>query len=153
MRFDRLTSITSTLLLTIALIACSSSSDFGRMERAPELTDMFRLGEVLPNHTYYYVDTPANVHTVIAIDNSYRLNAPRWRKWDDVNGRSMRRWTAYMRNTFNTTPRGRWIYDHWGNRFGAWYSSANPTTVRGGEGNEVRISPPMRPKMKNEVPY
>ena len=64
------------ILLVIVLNGCSSGpAHFRRMVSASETFERYN---VLPGHQYYYFGRPHAPLAVVAIQEGYRLKAPKW---------------------------------------------------------------------------
>ena len=126
------------------------SLNYGRMQRADEVTSMFLNGEILPNHKYYYAGTPQNPHTLLTLKETYRFTSPRWRAFE-LDRDKLSGWSVTLRNFYASAPRGSWIVDAEGNRIGAWYSSAPTSPIKIVAEDEVKIKAPSRPRLRGET--
>jgi hypothetical protein len=131
-----------------ALIFAGCSAPIsGRLQGSPEVTEIFKSSQILPNHQYYAGGFQRIPYAIIAVDNNYQLRVGRWKpiKMDSV---SLNQLVYRMEHVYSLNPRGAWILDHEGNRLGAWYSSHYQTTVKREKENRIVVVSPEPPDLR-----
>ena len=131
---------------TVFLVACSSGT-YGRLENSPEVTQVFKNGEILSNHQYYISGFQRVPYAIIAIDSNYQLRSGRWRPLD-LDSTALNQILYQMDFVYSLTPRGAWIVDHEGHRLGVWYSSQYQTTVKRVKNNQIMVVSPEPPDLR-----
>ena len=119
------------------------SSIFGRFDSQLKVSDMFERGQVLENHTYYYIGPDAEPDAVLALHNAYTLTPSLW-KHIDMTASQLLSWAEQIDNRHRTEDiyDGAVILDGNGNKLGFWYSYLKWTTIKRGEGQRVTIYTP-----------
>ena len=130
------------LTLLAFLFACNPGA-FGTLDRKVAIDEIFESGQILENHTYYYIGPDAQPEAIMAIDNKYTL-APSFWKQTDITPSQLALWNLRIDNRYRTRHNyhGAVIYDQDMNRLGVWYSHLKWTTIKRGEGNTVIIYTP-----------
>ncbi len=140
--------------LLFALIGCTPKGEFGRVQRTSEATELFHNGELLPQHRYFFTGegqptVPAIPWGILALQEDYTLEAPHWREFqfspEELRGRAV-----IMRNTFDSPPRGAWIFDPQGKQVGALFFPERPPSVRFLEDQRVRVGIISRPRLRTD---
>ncbi len=137
-------------LTTLLLFGCAQG-DYGRFDFKMSVSDMFESGQILENHTYYYIGPDAEPVAIMAIDNKYSLAPSLWKK-ADITPAQLSTWNMRIDNEYRIKNRykGAIILDENGNRLGVWYSHLDWTTIKRGEGNTVIIFTPDTTKHLNK---
>jgi hypothetical protein len=112
----------------LLLFACSAA-DYGALRNDPETTRLFKKGEILADHTYFYYGWKGQPDAVVAIRNDYRLASDLWKTFDPADG-ALDALIARMTTRDMTRFNGAGLYDSDGNRLGAWWSDAPGATVK-----------------------
>lgn len=69
----------STLLAAMMLLAgCAAQGPTGTWEIDPGVEQLFKAGQLLPDHTYYYLGSITAPESIIAISNQYTLRSRVW---------------------------------------------------------------------------
>jgi hypothetical protein len=134
------------LALMIAVLTGCSSSNHGRLQSSPEVTQVFKNNQILSDHQYYSSGFQRIPYGIIGIDNKYRLRSSRW-KPIDLNPTLLNQLTYRMEHVYSIPPRGAWILDPDGNRVGIWYSSRDQTTVKIEKDDYVVVVTPKPPDL------
>jgi hypothetical protein len=90
---------------------------------------LFKEGQVLENHTYYYHGWKARPDAVVAIDSAYRIQSDLWEPFDPADG-ALDAMIARMSVREMTRFKGAELYDRQGNRLGVWWSDAPGATIK-----------------------
>jgi hypothetical protein len=142
----RLFSVLFFVSATVFLVACSSAT-YGRLENSPEVTQVFKNGEILSKHQYYVSGFQGVPYAIIAIDSNYQLRPGRWRPLD-LDSAALNQILYRMDFVYSLIPRGAWIVDHEGHRLGVWYSSQYQTTVERRKNNQIMVVSPEPPDLR-----
>lgn len=128
--------------MTTIMTACGTGS-YGRLDFKLAINDIFESGQVLDNHTYYYIGPDAEPDAIMAIDNKYQLAPSLWKGINLTPGK-LKAWMERIDNRYRFRNRydGALILDQDGNQVGMWYSRLDWTTIRRGEGNQLIIYTP-----------
>ncbi len=129
-------------LASLFLFGCSTGP-YGRFDFQVAIADMFESGEVIENHTYYYIGPDAQPDAIMALDNKYTLAPSLW-KQTEMTSSQLLAWEQRIDNKYRikNSYRGAVILDEEGNKLGFWYSHLDWTTIKRGEGNTVIIYTP-----------
>ena len=94
-------------------------------KRSLNVSQVFERYKVLENHDYYYYGRQYKPLAVVAIQNGYQLNSPKWNRID-VTSEQLKDWIGRMLNQsgaeYNMEPNGAHIMDQNGEKIGLWYS-------------------------------
>ncbi|MCJ7600920.1 MAG: hypothetical protein MUO63_05375 [Desulfobulbaceae bacterium] len=128
--------------MTTIMTACSTGA-YGRLDFKLSVNDIFESGQVLDNHTYYYIGPDAEPVAIMAIDNKYQLTPSLWKEINLTPGQ-LKAWMERIDNRYRFRNRydGAFILDQDNNQVGMWYSRLDWTTIRRGEGNQLIIYTP-----------
>ena len=116
------------LMLCLAgLPGCSSfSGPYGRVAVNPDVKALFERNEVLPDHQYFYTESPTWPRVIIGLHTDYTLQSDYWHPVTATPKR-IKRWLE-----FEQSPRpdlvagnGSDILDENGRRIGVWYALKN----------------------------
>lgn len=124
----RIAGVLVTLVAVFTLAACMSTN-YGNLRSNPDTTRLFKKGEILPDHTYYYYGWEGAPDAIVAIQNDYRLQSGLWTRFDPEAGKLAQlisRMTVREMTRFN----GAGLYDPAGNRMGVWWSDAPGATLK-----------------------
>jgi len=136
------------ILAMMALIfAGCSASISGRLQSSPEVTEVFKSSQILPDHQYYVSGFQRIPYAIIAVDHNYQLQSSRWQPID-MNPTSLNQLIYRMEHVYSLNPRGAWILDHEGNRMGIWYSSRYQTLVKREKDNRLVVVSPDPPDLR-----
>ncbi|MBI5559092.1 MAG: hypothetical protein HY885_15810 [Deltaproteobacteria bacterium] len=145
---------TTLLLLALCtflsfLAACATGS-YGSLDFKISVEQIFESGQVLDNHTYYYIGPEAEPYAIMAIDNQFQLTPSLWKKIDLTPGQ-LKKWMDRIDNRYRDRNKyfGAVILDQDGNKIGLWYSWLTWTPIRRGEGNQIIIYTPDTTKNLN----
>ena len=134
------------LSATVFLVACTSAT-YGRLENSPEVTQVFKNGEILLDNQYYVSGFQRIPFAIIAIDSKYQLRSGRWQPLD-LDSIALNQIVYRMDFVYSLAPRGAWIVDHEGHRLGVWYSSKFQTTVERRKSNQIMVVSPEPPDLR-----
>ena len=129
----------STALLTLP--ACLSS--YGRIKANPDLTNVFKQQQTLPDYIYYYCGRENLPYAVVGIDPRYEFQDRLWHRLETK--AAVSKSVAGIRLWNDRWARGAEILDPAGNRIGIWFSYYSSTTVKVGPGNRVAVYNPYHP--------
>ena len=137
-------------MASLLLFSCATGPH-GRFDFQIAIDDLFESGQILENHTYYYIGPDAQPDAIMAIDNKYTLAPSLWKK-PEITSSQLLAWAQRIDNKYRikTRYRGAIILDENGNRLGVWYSRLDWTTIKRGEGNTVIIYTPDTTKDLNK---
>ncbi len=129
-------------LVSLFLFGCTSGNH-GRFDFQIAIDDLFESGQILENHTYYYIGPDAQPDAIMALDNKYTLAPSLWKK-PEMTPALFATWNLVIDNKYRIKNRyrGAVILDENGNRLGVWYSRLTWTTIKSGEDNTVIIYTP-----------
>jgi hypothetical protein len=138
-----LTAVTVSCVVLAVLCGCSPSnkSKYGRLERSPEITEIFETDQVLADHNYYYSGFQAIPYSIVGIHQEYTLRSSAWKEITPGPA-LLNRLITRMRSVYTPDPQGAWILGPDRERVGVWYSSERQTAVRIGQDNRISIAPP-----------
>jgi len=132
--------------MPVFLAGCGSVT-YGRLENSPEVTQVFRNGQVLSSYQYYISGFQRIPYAIIAIDNNYQLRSGRWQPLD-MDSSTLNQIVFRMDAVYSLTPRGSWIVDQEGHRLGVWYSSQYQTKVERDKNNQIMVVSPEPPDLR-----
>ena len=135
------------LVLMPVLLAGCGSVTYGRLENSPEVTQVFRKGQVLSSYQYYTSGFQRVPYAIIAIDSNYQLRSGRWQPLD-MDSTTLNQIVFRMDAVYSLTPRGAWIVDQEGHRLGVWYSSQYQTKVERDKNNQIMVVSPEPPDLR-----
>jgi hypothetical protein len=133
-------------LMNLVFAGCGSVT-YGRLENSPEVTQVFKSGEILSNYQYYISGFQRVPYAIIAIDSKYQLRSGRWQALD-MDSATLNQIVFQMDSVYSLTPRGAWIVDQEGHRLGVWYSSQYQTTVEREKNNQIMVVSPEPPDLR-----
>jgi len=142
----RLTLSLFLVLMPVFLAGCGSVT-YGRLENSPEVTQVFRNGQVLSSYQYYISGFQRVPYAIIAIDSNYQLRSGRWQPLD-MDSTTLNQIVFRMDSVYSLTPRGAWIVDQEGQRLGVWYSSQYQTKVEREKNNRIMVVSPEPPDLR-----
>jgi len=135
-------------LATIALAFAGCTTPIsGRLENSPQVTELFKKNQLLPDHQYYISGFQRIPYAIIAVDNKYQLRAGHWQPID-MNSTSLNQLIYRMEHVYSLNPRGAWILDQEGSRLGVWYSSQYQTKVKREKDNRIVVVNPDPPDLR-----
>ena len=133
------------ILVASAVISGCAAGRYGRLENAPEVTDLFTSHRVLEDHRYYFCGPEGLPSAILGLDRKYELAGARWTEFE-ATGARLKKWVDWFDQTFGMRtqyyPSGYRIRDDSGKPIGVWYSIWHWTVVEIGEKNQVTIYPP-----------
>ena len=132
-------------LMMVVSSGCSSSNH-GRLQSSPEVTQVFKNNQILSDHRYYTSGFQRIPYGIIGIANKYKLRSNHW-KHINLNPTLLNQLTYRMEHVYSISPRGAWILDPDGNRVGIWYSSRDETTVKMEKNDYVVVVIPRPPDL------
>ena len=118
------------VLLVICLAglpACSSfGGPYGRLVVNPDVKALFQRNEVLPDHQYFYTESPAWPRVIIGLHKDYTLQSNFWHPVEATPER-LRRWMDWQEDYRQRLmgQSGSDILDKNGRRIGVWYALKN----------------------------
>jgi hypothetical protein len=133
-------------MMALIFAGCSAPIS-GRLQGSPEVTEIFKSSQILPNHQYYAGGFQRIPYAIIAVDNNYQLRTGRW-KPIDMDSTLLNQLIYRMEHVYSLNPRGAWILDQEGNRLGAWYSSQYQTKVKREKDNRIVVLNPDPPDLR-----
>jgi hypothetical protein len=144
-KFHRFTAVLGIGLLMM-LFSCTTSN-YGKLQRSPEITKIFEDHQVLAEHSYYYSGLQGVPDAIIGLHTNYTIKSKLWQPVD-FDSQLLKTWTNRMAYVHLVTPRGAWILAPEGHRIGVWYSARHQTTVRVEKNNHVFIAVPVPPELR-----
>ena len=120
---------------------------YGRLQGSNQVTDLFKTGQILPDHTYYFNGFQAIPHVIVGIDNQYNLRSAVWHRLN-LTPALLNQLTTRMQSVYAVRPKGAWITGPNDERIGIWYSTERQTAVRLREDNSVAIAAPQPTDMR-----
>ena len=128
--------------LSLPIFGCAPGS-YGQLDFQLTVADIFESGQILEDHSYYYIGPDAEPFAIMAVDKKYELAPSLW-KSIDLSQEQLNAWNLRIDNRyrFRDKYKGAVILDQDGNRLGIWYSRIDWTTIKKGEGNQVIIYTP-----------
>ena len=140
--------ISAVAFIGVLLMLCScSTSNYGKLQRSPEITKIFDDHRILSEHSYYYSGLQGVPDAIIGLHTSYTLKSRLWQAVD-FDSQLLKTWVNRMTYVHLVSPRGAWILDPEGHRIGVWYSARHQTTVRVEKDNHVFIAAPVPPELR-----
>jgi hypothetical protein len=118
-----------TMLAAVFVLEACMPANYGNLRTNPDTTRLFKQGEILPDHTYYYYGWEGAPDAIVAIQNDYRLDSDLWTKFDPSAGK-LEHLTSKMTVREMTRFNGAGLYDPAGNRMGVWWSDAPGATLK-----------------------
>jgi hypothetical protein len=147
------------IVMLILLSGCAATSDkkSSGVVTSREATEIWHSYEILPNYRYYYSGPDTQPNYIIGIDDQYHLVSGLW-KPVDLTPAMLKNWLNYIRPRvgYSQSPYGAFITDAKGERIGLWYSVRDwrlTGTARVGDNNQVTITRPPRPAMREDKKY
>jgi len=116
-----------TVLLVLFLAGLSGcSGTYGRLTINPDVKALFERNEVLPDHRYFYTESPTWPRVVIGLHKDYTLQSNFWRPVIATPKR-LNRWLNFEGglDTHFASGNGSDILDENGRKIGVWYSVKN----------------------------
>ncbi|MCL1980576.1 MAG: hypothetical protein FWG62_05830 [Proteobacteria bacterium] len=111
-------------LIAAFLAGCADKQPSGRWAIEPEVQSLFESGQVLPDHSYYYIGSSSMPDSIIAIDHRFTLRTRVWAEIDLTESK-LNGW-LHMFSTEHYSPacsfHGGVILTPDGQRAGYWYS-------------------------------
>jgi len=109
------------------LSGCSSfSGPYGRLVVNSDVKELFQRNEVLPDHQYFYTESPAWPRVIIGLHTDYTLQSD---FWHPVTGtpKRIKQWLDFEENPrpYSVPGNGSDILDENGRRIGVWYALKN----------------------------
>lgn len=136
------------ILATMAVIFAGCAVPLsGRLLSSPELTEVFKRGQILPDHQYYVSGFQRVPYAIIAVDNKYQLQAGPWQPID-MDSTALNQLIYRMEHVYSLNPRAAWMLDSQGNRLGAWYSSQYQTLIKREKDNRIVVGSPDPPDLR-----
>ncbi len=105
------------------LAGCTAAKNMGRYQGSLEVRKIFETHQVVPNHNYYYTGSNVDPAAIIAVDNSYTLTSADLWTQAAVDKKQLKFWVETMTKIFADMPRGFYMLDSSGRRFGMYYSA------------------------------
>ena len=136
-----------TLAMVVLIFAGCSTPVSGRLQNSPEVTELFKNSQILPNHKYYVSGFRRIPYAIIAVDNNYELRTRYWKPLD-LDSAALNQLVYRMEHVYSLNPRGAWILDQDGSRLGAWYSSQFQTTVKRDKEGRIVVTNPDPPDLR-----
>jgi hypothetical protein len=133
-------------MVVLVFTGCSTPVS-GRLQNSPEVTELFKSSQILPNHKYYVSGFQRIPYAIIAIDNNYELRIRNW-KPIDIDSASLNQLVYRMEHVYSLNPRGYWILDQDGSRVGAWYSSQIQTRIKRDREGRIEVASPEPPDLR-----
>lgn len=128
------------IVIFFILIGCMAAS-VGKFKQNREVDTLFKSGQVLSGHTYYYAGSMDNPDAILAIQPSYTLDDDSWVKIDDIH-KHLDRWVRQMGRHWSLS--GYDILAPDGSRIGIYYSPWDNGLIIMEADNRVTIYPPDR---------
>lgn len=144
-KFHRFSAVLG-IVLVMVLCSCTTSN-YGKLQRSPEITKIFDDHRILAEHSYYYSGLQGVPDAILGLHNNYTLKSKLWQAVD-FDSQLLKTWVNRMAYVHLVTPRGAWILDPEGHRIGVWYSARHQTTVRVEKDNHVFIAAPLPPELR-----
>ena len=142
-----LPTLSALLILVLLVFSGCTSPITGGLQNSPEVTQIFKNSQILPNHRYYVAGDQRLPYAIIAIDNNYELRPSRWKPFD-LNSTSLNQLVYRMDKIYSLHPRGAWILDHEDNRLGVWFSARFQTRVKRVKDNQIVVVVPDPPDLR-----
>ena len=136
-----------TLAMVVLIFAGCSTPISGRLQNSPEVTELFKSSQILPNHKYYVSGFRRIPYAIIAVDNNYELRIRYWKPLD-IDSAALNQLVYRMEHVYSLNPRGAWILDQDGSRVGAWYSSQIQTKVKRDKEGRIVVANPDPPDLR-----
>jgi len=134
------------LPLIVFVVGCGSAT-YGRLESSPEITKVFKDGQILSSYQYYISGFQRIPYAIIAVDSNFQLRSRGWQALD-MDAAALNQIVFRMDAVYSLKPRGAWIVDNEGNRLGVWYSSQYHTTVERKQNNQILVASPEPPDLR-----
>jgi hypothetical protein len=99
---------------------------YGRLAVNSEVKALFQRNEVLPDHQYFYTESPAWPRVIIGLHTDYTLQSDYWHPVT-ATPKKIKRWMDWQhddREKFMAQS-GSDIFDKNGRRIGVWYALKN----------------------------
>ena len=132
--------------MSAALMLSGCNTGPSHFRRSVSASNAFEHYRVLPDHQYYYFGRPHAPVAMVAVQDGYRLDAPKW-KTIDAGEAELREWVDRMRNQpgseYNIEPNGAYIFNDSGSTIGVWYSVWRLPVVTFTSETDFSISDPM----------
>jgi hypothetical protein len=109
------------------LSGCSGTSGpYGRLAVNPDVKALFESNEVLPDHRYFYTESPAWPRVIIGLHKDYTLQSDYWHPVKATPKR-LKRWLNFEGNfkPYLVGGNGSDILDKNGRKIGVWYALKN----------------------------
>ena len=109
------------------LSGCSSfSGPYGRLVVNPDVKELFQRNEVLPDHQYFYTESPAWPRVIIGLHRDYTLQSDYWHPVTATPKR-IKRWLDFegTPGPYLVAGNGSDILDENGHKIGVWYALKN----------------------------
>ena len=133
------------LISASALFGCAEN--YGKLQRSPQVDQIFKTYRVLPDHQYYYTGPEGRPDAIIGIQNEYTLETTQWTQFN-ASDDTLRKWVDTINFHHNTGvryyPYGFFIVDPAGSRLGIWYSIWDWTTVIRKDDKHIQVFPPAK---------
>jgi len=122
--------IVTMVFLVICLVGLSGCSSFngpyGRLAVNPEVKTLFQRHEVLPDHQYFYTESPAWPRVIIGLHTDYTLQSDYWHPVT-ASPKMLKRWLDFegIPRPYLVGGNGSDILDKNGRKIGVWYALKN----------------------------
>lgn len=120
------------------LFGCKTAN-YGRFKSSLEVEKIFKSGQVLSGHQYYYSGSNTNPDAVMGIHQNYALDDEFWNKAGDIQ-KELKSWVEQI--NINLMASGYYIMTPDGKKIGVYYSPWSTGPVKMGDNNQVIIHLP-----------
>ena len=139
--------IASLAIFSTGMLSGCTGGNYGRIQGSNEVTDLFEIRQILPDHTYYYNGFQAIPYVIVGIHNQYHLRSSVWHRVK-LTPALLNQLTTRMQSVYSGSPKGARIIGPNNERLGIWYSTERQTAVRLRQENRIVIAPPQSPDMR-----
>ncbi len=124
-RFAELILLNLSILIVIIAMGCTVSDRAGRRQISSEVSSLFELYQILPNHRYYHIGWDTRPYAIVGLKEPYHITSKFWFQFDAESTKLKRRVDGleiFFERGYNRAY-GYYLVDKTGNRIGVWYSS------------------------------
>ena len=154
-QMGRLLSAAIMLVLFLIILGGCKTSNSGRLESNPDITNAFETYQIIPDHSYYRRGSASQPIAMAGIHKDFELNSKLWVEVDPQSKdfRSTIDRISALGTEGTTKPWGFKIFDHSGRELGVWYSASRAAAVQVNENNQiVNLTPMTLPTIGNQGP-
>ncbi|MFC1798345.1 hypothetical protein ACFLZL_00870 [Thermodesulfobacteriota bacterium] len=127
------------LIIMVSMLIGCKTANYGKFKISTEVDKIFKSGQVLSDHNYYFTGSNVRPTAVMGINKNYTLDDKFWDKANDIQ-KNLKFWVEWINSKLEAS--GYYILAPDGKQIGIYYSNRDTGFVRIGENNQVIIALP-----------